>query len=171
MVDVKSALRKVFTDHVVYTSWLIVESLPVLQPNAEYVTLRLLENPKDIADLISPIVGPKMALPVQEQFTEHLKLAATALTPVRDGDSVGTEGAVKDFYDQGDVLSMAISDLNPEKLPLETVTKLIHEHNQHVVNLATLRQRQNYGQYIRDYDDYYKHMMGISDTLYFALAS
>jgi len=171
MVDMKSALRKVFTDHAVYTNWLIVESLPVFQPNAEFVTLRLLENPADIANLIAPVVGLDMAKPIEEQFTEHLKLAAAALAPVRDENSAETKEAVEDFYDQGDVLSAAISALNPQKLPLQTVTDLIHTHNQHVVHLATLRQKQEYGQYIRDYDEYYKQMMFISDTLYSALSS
>jgi len=169
LIDMKSALRKVFTDHAVYTSTLISESLPILQPPAEAVTERLLKNPQDIADLIEPIVGSSKANAVKEQFSQHLLLAAGAVTEVREGNEETVANAVNNFYEQGDKLARALYELNTNKLNSNTVKKLIREHNEHVVQLATLRKSQEDHEYYAHYDIYYAHMLGISDALHGAL--
>jgi hypothetical protein len=168
-VDLKASLRKVFSEHSDYTHFLIVESLPVLQASVSAVTTRLLRNPIDIANRIEPLVGPDKAELVAQLFTDHLKLAAAALKPVREGHKKATQEAVEKLYQQGDVLAEGLYLLNPKKLDLETVTRMIHEHNEFVVELATLRQTKQYEEYIMTYDEYTKHMLMIADALYQAL--
>jgi len=171
LVDMKSALRKVFTDHANYTSVFISESLPTLHEPSAAVTERLLRNPQDIADLISPVVGAEKANHVKDQFTQHLLLAAGAVAEVREGDEDTIADAVNNFITQGNDVAVALYELNPNKLDLTTLQRLINEHNNHVVELATLRKTgQNY-EYYAEYDVYYAHMLAISDALYAALAS
>jgi len=169
LVDMKSALRKVFTDHAWYTGLLIIESLPIPQPNAEFVANRLMRNPQDIYDLLLPIVGEELATPVRDQFKEHLSIAASLLPAVREGNEDVITGGVRKFYNQGDILANALYNLSPEKLRLGEVTRLIHEHNEHVVTLATLRKQEKWEEYLTHNDDYYRHMLMVSDALYGAL--
>lgn len=171
LIDLKAVLRKVFTDHAVYTSWLIVESLPINQPNAGFVTERLLQNPADIRTVLEPIIGSTGGAAVEDLFANHLKLAAAALGPVRSGDTSGTQKAVEAFYAQGDQVGLALHNLNPAKLSLEYAVSMMKQHNEYVVKLATLRQQQSYQEYIKTFDEYYKHMLIFSDMVYETLTS
>jgi hypothetical protein len=170
-VDLRASIRKVFSEHANYTHFLIIESLPMLQPNAEVVTNRLLRNPTDIAQRIEPLVGPDKADLIEQLFTDHLKLAASALTPLRDNLPDELDEAVEKFYAQGDILAEGLYLLNPDFLNLDKVKELIHEHNEFVVKLASLRQATQYEDYIETYDEYTKHMMMIAEVLHQALTN
>lgn len=163
--DFKTALREAFSDHAWYTSWLITESLPVLQPNAEFVTQRLLENPNDIAALCLSLIGSKKAVAVAGVIRDHLLKAAACLAPVREGNTVATEKAVNELYAQGDKFGEALHSLGPNKLSAEAAKRMVREHNEFVVKLATLRKQQNYQEYIQTFDIYFNHMMMFSDEV------
>ncbi len=164
--DLKAVLRKLFTDHVTYTNWLITASLPVLQPDVQPLIDRLLENPADIANLLLHIIGKESADVVEKVITDHLILANDALTAVREGDEEAVSIAVDDFYTQSDKFAAALSSLNPAKLPIDFAITMVKSHNEHVVHLAVLRSQRKYGEYINSFDDYYKHMLMFSDAVY-----
>lgn len=176
-VDLKGAVRKLFTDHINYTNLVIIQSVPVLQEDAGSFVERLLKNPIDIANLLLPIIGASLAANIKKQFTDHLVLANDALQYVRNGDSNGIRIAVDKFYSQGNLLSRAIHDLSPNKLKLDHVQKLIREHNEFVVALASMRGQlqartpkstkdQIYKNYINTFDLYFKHGLGLADAIY-----
>lgn len=111
MVDPRSALRKLFSDHTWYTSTLINASLPILQGDADSIRNRLLRNPQDIYDLLAPIVGGERALVVRDLFTEHLVIANGLLTAIRENQpQAAISQGVSTFYTQGDRLAEAGSD-------------------------------------------------------------
>lgn len=171
LTDLKSSLRKLFSDHAWYTSWLIVESVPVLQPDNGVVAQRLLRNPDDIASLLSHIIGAEKARGVGTLFKNHLLLAAAALEPVRNGQTELVNAAVQKFYDQGNLVGAGLHQLNPHKLSQEYATAMMRQHNEYVVQLATLRQKQDYENYIVTLDAYYKHMLQFSDMVYETLTA
>jgi hypothetical protein len=168
MTDVKAALRKLFDDHVDYTNLVIMESVPMLNPYAKDFIGRLLKNPTDIANLLVQIKGVPLAAEIKEAFTEHLKLAAATLEPVRNGNGVATE-AVKKFKNQGNILAGALSKINPVKLPLTFSLQLVNEHNDFVVKLVTLRATKKPREFIETLDMYRKHAMMWADAIYEAL--
>lgn len=170
LMDYKSALRSVLTDHAVYTSLLIIESLPVNQPDSQFVAERLLKNPKDIRNLVEPIIGEAKGKVVEDLFTEHLTLAAGCLTYIRNGDNNEVQNYINKFFANGEQIAAALSSLNPAKLDYETAKTTMYEHNKFVVELAMLRKEQKYGEYITKYDVYYKHILMFADTLNKALA-
>lgn len=170
LMDMKASIRKVFTDHAVYTNWLILDSLPNLNSEAVTATTnRLLQNPTDIGNLLTPIVGKSKSLRVEHLFTEHLKLAAKILTLINTKQSI--DKTVADFYKNGDEVAEGLSELNPTKLGLAYAKKLMHDHNEHVVQLVTIRTKKDYTGYIRRYDVYYKHILMFADSIYEALTN
>lgn len=169
LVDYKAALRKVFSDHAFYTSFLICESLPDKTGATKAVAKRLLENPNDISKLIEPVVGYELALPVKDEFTKHLKLAAATLEPLRIGNAGQVKVDVSKFLANGNDVARALSNLNPDKLPLSYVKELMKTHNNFVVKLATLRSKSQFEEYNHVLDDYYKHILMMSDCIYEAL--
>ena len=169
-VDLKSALHKVFTDHVVYTNLVIMESVPTLEHDTPALVKRLLQNPEDMKKLFEPILGTPLANSIKDAFHQHLVLANDALQYVRNKDAAGTSVAVEKFYTQGDTqLSPVLVQINPQQLPYSTVQQMIHQHNEYVVKLATLREQGSYQEFVDIYDAYYKHMLMLADAVYRAL--
>jgi len=163
--DFKANLRQVFTDHGVFTSQLIISSVPIVQPDSDSFKNKLLQNPTDIRVAIEPFVGVETALAVQNLFTEHLVLAATALEPVRNGDSVAIAAAVNNLLEQGDKVGAALGSVNPAKLSPQDAIDNMRTHNTFVAKLATLRQEGQYDEYVRVYTEYFNHLMGLSDAV------
>lgn len=164
MVDMKAALRSVFTDHAVYTSWLIVEKLPDDFPSSKFVATRLLRNPKDINDLLKYVIGENNGKLLEDLFTEHLTLAAGLLDLLLTNQSV--EKAVDKFLANGDKIGSFFHSFSPEKITLKWAQQLMRDHNNFVINLATLRKNENWEEYIETYDRYFAHMMMFSDNIY-----
>lgn len=168
LLDMKSALRKIFTDHAVYTNWLILESLPIKNNSDKFlnsVVTRLLQNPSDIANLIQPIVGTTVASKVEKLFTEHLKLAAATLEPARNEMLKDLDTAIKLFYANGEEIGTLLGQINSYKLSGEDGRKLMQGHNEYVVKLVSKRKDLD-DTYTVTYDEYYKHMLMFSDILY-----
>ncbi len=171
LADLKSSLRKVFSDHAWYTSWLIVESVPVLQPDNQIVAKRLLKNSDDIANLLSYIIGQHRAQEIGLLFRNHLLLAVAALEPVRNGQTQLVNEAVQKFYAQGDLVGTGLHNLNQHKLSEPYAIRMMRQHNEYVVQLATLRQKRDYENYVKTFDEYYKHMLQFSDMVYETLTA
>ena len=167
--DFKTILKRVFTDHAVYTSLLIMQSVPTLQPDASVITERLLLNPKDIRNLLEPFLGSKIGMQLEEAFTQHLKLAAGTLEPLRLGKKREVQDAVNKLVDQGVKVGTLLGSINPSKLSTAVAIKEFETHNNFVVELATLRSQGKYIEYINLYDIYFDHMMGLSDLITIAL--
>lgn len=165
MLDMKSALRKVFTDHVNYTSWLIIISLPIKQDSASQVAERLLRNPKDLSNLLLPIIGQDLASQVESGFKNHLLIAASLLDMVRNKDK-NLESSIQKFYNQGDQVAAVLVKINQTKLSYLHAKNMMRQHNEYVVSLASLQGKFAYKGYIKTYDAYYKHILMFSDMIY-----
>lgn len=170
LVDLKCALRRVFGEHTMYTSNLIVASLPTKNEGyAAAVATRLLQNPADIAKLLHPVLETEYADNIEAAFTEHLKLAAACLDPVRDHNKKQTEAAVKALLEQGNDVADLLSALNPRNIPDTVAREEFRQHNMFVVELANLREKEEYEEYVVVLDAYRAHMDGLSDLIYAAL--
>src|SRR5437016_4835251 len=82
LVDVRSALRKLFTDHAVYTERYI-EKFFCNNPTAKDTANRLLENQKDIGDFVAPIVGKQNGDMLTKLLTEHIMCAVAVLDALK----------------------------------------------------------------------------------------
>ena len=167
--DFKTSMRRVFTDHAVYTSDVIKESVPILQPDADENTNRLLENPADIRFLMEPFLGSVIGQQIQDLFTQHLKLAAATLEPARNGRANELQRAIDELLTQGIKIGQLLGSINPNKLNVNNAIIEFETHNQFVVQLVSLRSKDMYQEYIDTYDIYFNHMMQLSDTITNAL--
>ena len=171
LVDAKAALRKLFSDHLFYTLLVINETVPHVEPSQPEFVKRLLQNPKDLGEFLTPIVGADKAKIVDQLFTEHLELAAATLGPLNAGDKKKIDAAVKAFFDQGERLAQGLSSLRPNKLSLVFAWDLVSQHNHFVVDLAVLRSEGKTKQQIKTFDRYFHHGLKFADVIYEALTS
>lgn len=167
--DFRVTMRRIFTDHAVYTSLLIIQSVPKLEPDADITAKRLLENPVHLRAVLQPFLGPAAGQQVENLFSQHLKIAASALGPARMGNQREITAKVNELLEQGKEVGKLLGSINPIKLSPATAIAEFTTHNQYVAKLATLRSQRKYQEYIDTYDDYFNHMMALSDTVTMAL--
>ena len=164
-VGLKETLRKLFTDHVIYTHLFTNSSVDNIA-DAQVVLKRLLRNQVDIGDALGPIIGEELGQQVTDLLTEHIKRAGDSVKALLSGDEQAKSDAVEAQLAQGDDVAAALSSLNPRKIPLDVVTREFRHHNLFVVQLADLHLHHQYEEEVEVLDAYLNHMLSISDMLY-----
>lgn len=167
----KETLRKLFTDHAVYTRFYMNDYLHGCSSKAslDATVARLMENQKDIGDGIEFKIGQDNAHQLTKLLQEHIGLAAQVLNAVKNESSAKLQSALSELFNNADRVGAFLHELNPRKLPLAVVTKEFRQHNQHVVDMATLILKSEWKASLEKYDQYYNHMLHFSDLLYHAL--
>jgi hypothetical protein len=161
-------LRKLFTDHAVYTKFYIESFLSNL-PDSTFIAKRLMDNQKDIGNAVKPIVGTSKGDALIALLTEHIQCAAEVLAHLLAKEDAAMKRSIRSLFRNSDDVATFLNSLNPRKLPLDVVKREFRMHNQHVLNIATLHAKKEYEKEIAEYDAYFNHMMRFSDMLYDAL--
>ena len=78
-------LRQLWGQHVYWTRFFIISTAADLD-DLEQVSKRLLQNPKDFAELFTPIFGMRAASRFEELFTQHLLIAADLVNAAKNGE-------------------------------------------------------------------------------------
>ena len=79
-------LQQLWQQNVYWTRFFIISTAADLD-DLKPVTNRLLQNPKDFAQLLAPIYGIKAACQFQELFTQHLLIAADLVNAAKNGEA------------------------------------------------------------------------------------
>lgn len=168
-VDMKETLRKLFTDHAVYTKF-VINSVLDSNPDATDLLNRLMQNQNDIGDYVKPIIGGHNGNLLAELLRGHIGKAGEALAAVKSRNPQAISVAVNNLLNQGDSVALFLSNLNPVRLPYSTVAAEFRKHNQFVADLAVLHYQKNTLEEIKTYDAYYNHMLMFSDLVYYGLS-
>ena len=159
----KDTLRKLFSDHAVYTKMVIVAVLDS-RPEADFLTKRLLDNQPEIGDFLGQFIGRESGDAVTNLLTEHIKTAAAIVTKLRD-NSRDIQKDIDFLFNNSERVAKALSGLPSSKLDYGIVHKEFDQHNDFVLALAKLHKKAMYEKEITTYDAYYVHMLKFSDML------
>jgi hypothetical protein len=165
-VNLKETLRKLFTDHAVYTKFTIDNIVDGSSATDAFLA-RLLVNQKDIGDQLAPIVGVQNGRRVTNVLTEHIKLAGKVITIAKNGGDL--DAAIANLFKNSDEVAAVLSSLNPQALPLEAVKKMFKAHNQFVIDMTVARIKGMHREEVMIYDAYYNEILDMSDAIYAAL--
>lgn len=136
----------------------IAESLNDLEPTKA----RLLENPKDIADVFRKYYGNNIADTIQKLLTEHLVIGADLIVALKNkNQKLATELNSK-WYKNADDMADAFSSINPF-YPKEEVRKMLYEHLKLTTDEVNNRLKQNYSADIRAFDMVQKEILNMSE--------
>lgn len=166
--SLKDLLRKLFTDHAVYTKFYIESALSD-QPDLTSIANRLFENQVEIGTNIGNIVGHKNGEKLTDLLKKHIEAAANAVTIAKKGGNL-TDAKSKIFANSAQVAKF-LSDICPNHLQYQRVKKEFDHHNVYVLEMVTLHLKHAYDQEVIKFDEYYNHMLMFSDMLYVALSS
>lgn len=77
------------------------------------VTDRILQNPKDFAQLFAPIFGMNIANQFQELLTQHLLIAADLVNAAKNGEPEKADIARKKWYQNADEIARFLFSIQP----------------------------------------------------------
>lgn len=105
-------LRMLWEQHVVWTRLAIISTVFGL-PDIDFVTKRLLRNPKDFAAVLKPLYGEQAATRFEDLLTSHLVIAADLITAAKSGDTGAAADAEKRWYANADEIAAFLASINP----------------------------------------------------------
>jgi hypothetical protein len=166
-VNLKEAVRKLFTDHAVYTAF-VMKSIVAGSGDLQVFVTRLLRNQKDIGDNLKPIIGEENGNRLTELLTEHIKLAAKVISNASKKDQ-NLQSSIDALFANSDEVAQFLTSLNPAKLPYAATQNMFHAHNQYVIDMTVSRLAGRYEDEQRLYDSYYNEILEMADDIYAAL--
>ncbi|MEL7608484.1 MAG: acetylglutamate kinase [Bacillota bacterium] len=104
--------RRLWNEHVLWTRFFIV-STAFNSPDLQFVTQRLLQNPKDFAEELQPFYGKKKATQFEQLLADHLLIAAQLVNAAKAGDTAEAEKQRKKWYANGEEIADFLGSINP----------------------------------------------------------
>lgn len=155
--------RLLWEQHVYWTRQLILSMVFDL-PDTEFVTNRLLRNPKDFAAVLRLFFEEDVVSKFVELFTEHLTIAAELVQAAKSGDSAAATDAEKRWYTNASQIANFLESINPYWSAQEW-QRLLYDHlamtKEEVVNMLT----QKYADSISVFDNIEQEALAMADTM------
>ena len=151
----------VWLEHILWTRMLLIsiaENLADLDPTRA----RLLENPKNIADIFRKYYGNNVANIIQKLLTEHLVIGEKLIVALKNGNQKLAEELNTQWYKNADDMAEAFSSINPF-YPKEEIRHMLYEHLRLTTDEVSNRLKKNYAADIKAYDMVQKEILKMSD--------
>src|SRR5215813_1111878 len=110
--DLKSAMHKLWEDHITYTRNYIISALAEL-PDTDAVAKRLLRNQDDIGDAIKPYYGAEAGKKLASLLREHILIATAVVKAAKIGTKDELAAAQKKWSSNGRDIAAFLSEANP----------------------------------------------------------
>lgn len=162
-VDLRTTMRKLWEDHVMWTRIYIISSLAGID-DADLVTQRLLRNQDEIGSAIRPFYGDEAATKLAGLLRDHINIAGDLVTAAKKGDSTALSVANTKWYQNADEIAAFLSNANPNWQKKE-IEDLLHKHLDLTTQEAMDRINKNWAADIDAYDKGHEHMIMFADAL------
>src|SRR5687768_13385582 len=159
----KQDMRKLWTDHVVWTRNYIVAALGD-QPDAQAAANRLMKNQEEIGNAVGAIYGAPAGQQLTTLLKEHISIAVDLVKAAKAGDKGGQQKADARWQQNGVAIADFLSKANPN-WPRATLVDLMKGHLTSTTNEVVARLTKNWDADVRAYDDVYRHILMMSDAL------
>ncbi len=161
--DLKTAMRKLWEEHVTWTRNYIVSALAGLD-DASAVAERLLKNQDDIGAAIIPYYGEAAGKKLAQLLRDHILIAADVVAAAKAGNGEQLASAQQKWQLNGDEIAAFLSGANPHWSKEET-RSLLRQHLTFTTNEVVARLKNDWAADIKAYDDGHVHMLMFADTL------
>ena len=166
---VRVALRKLWSDHVIWTRQYIVAAIAGT-PDAEAAAGRLLRNQEDIGGAVVPFYGQAAGDRLTELLKEHILIAVDLVAAAKASDEAAF--ATHDARWTANIGQMAsfLAGANPN-WPEKEVLDLLALHLKLTKDEAVARITGDWASDVQAFDDIFTEIMVVADTLHDGLAA
>ena len=154
-------MRLAWSQHVYWTRMLLISIAEGLADETD-VTNRLLENPKDIANIFAQYYPQEVATLIEQLLTEHLQLGAELIKASKAGDSAMIEELNILWYANADKMADAFSSINPY-YNQEEVRNMLYSHLNMTKQEVAMRLAKDYPEDIKAFNDVEAGAMSMAD--------
>ncbi len=159
----KQDMRKVWTDHVVWTRAYIVAAVAD-QPDAQAAANRLMKNQEDIGSAVGKIYGAAAGQQLTTLLKEHITIAVDVIKAAKAGDKAAQQNADAKWQQNGVAIADFLSKANPH-WPRATLVDLMKGHLSTTTAEVVARLNKRWDEDVRAYDEVYRHILMMSDAL------
>ena len=159
----KQDMRKLWTDHVVWTRSYIVAAVAD-SPDAQATAARLMKNQEDIGKAVGRFYGPAADKQLTALLKEHISIAVDVIKAAKGGDKAGLQQADSRWQQNGQQIAEFLSKANPN-WPRATLADMMKMHLSTTTDEVVARLNKDWSGDMRAFDAVYDHILKMSDAL------
>ena len=162
--EFKAEMRYLWAEHATWTRDVIVAILDD-SPVTNASLTRLLANQVDIGNAIKPYYGDAAGQALTDLLTEHIVIAGDILMAARAGNTQAMNDAVAKWYKNGDDIAVFLNSANPESWELVHMKQHMKDHLDFTLAEAVGHLQGKYTDEVVAYDNAFKQLMHLADSL------
>jgi hypothetical protein len=162
--ELHDAMRKLWTDHVVWTRLFIISAAANLG-DKDVTTKRLLQNQTDIGDAVVAFYGRDAGTKLTGLLTSHILIAADLVGAAKAGNAAAVDSLNKKWRVNADELATFLHAANPQHWPTATLRTAMYTHLDQTLSEATHRLKGDYAADVKDFDAIVQHILAMADML------
>ena len=159
----KQDMRKLWTDHVVWTRDYIIAAVGD-QPDAKAAAGRLMKNQEDIGNAVATFYGAAAGQQLTTLLKEHIAIAVDLIKAAKAGDKAGQQQADSRWQQNAVQIADFLSKANPH-WPKDALTDLMKKHLSTTTNEVVARLNKDWEADVRAFDEVYAHILHMADAL------
>jgi hypothetical protein len=159
----KQDMRKLWTDHVVWTRDYIIAAVSD-HPSAQAAANRLMKNQEDIGGAVAKFYGAAAGQQLTTLLKEHITIAVDLNKAAKAGDKASQQQADARWQQNGTAIAEFLSKANPN-WPRATLVEMMRAHLSTTTNEVVARLNKNWDAEVRAFDEVYLHILMMADAL------
>lgn len=161
-LNIMNTFRKLWEQHGLWTRSFIV-SAAADSPDLQFVTERLLRNPKDFAQVLEPFYG-EYSKEFERLLSEHLLIAAQMVDAAKKSDTNAYNTHKRNWYTNADDIARFLANINPY-WSFQEWQDMMHHHLNLVEDEAVKRLSGKYAEDIALYDTIEEQALEMADMM------
>jgi hypothetical protein len=162
-VQLKQDMRKLWTDHVVWTRMYIIAAVGD-QPDAQAAATRLMKNQDDIGNAVARYYGGPAGQQLTTLLKEHITIAVDVIKAAKAADNSALKQADGKWQQNATQIADFLSKANPN-WPRATLVDMMKMHLSTTTEEVTARLAKKWDDDVRAYDAVYDHILKMSDAI------
>jgi hypothetical protein len=162
-IELKENMRKLWTDHVVYTRQYIVSAV-ANDPSASAAATRLMRNQEDIGNAIVPYYGNAAGARLTTLLKDHINIATEVVAAAKAGDNTKLADADRRWHNNAADIANFLADANPN-WSRDALLTMLNEHLSLTTREAVLRLQKNWTEDVSNFDRIFDQALHMADAL------
>lgn len=162
-VALRGAMRRLWTDHVVWTRNYIVGAV-ANDPSASSAATRLLKNQEDIGNAVAPYYGSAAGARLTTLLKEHITIAVDLVAAAKAGDNAKFTTANIRWHANSADIATFLSGANPH-WQRESLRMMLDEHLRLTTEEAKARIDRRWDDDVRHFDRILDQALEMADAL------
>ena len=159
-VDLLKRMNLAWEQHIMWTRMLLISSADNLK-DLDATEKRLLQNPKDIADIFRKYYGNAFANRIENLLTEHLTIGKNLIVALKNNNQKLAKELTDNWYKNADDMAEAFSSINPF-YSKEKVQDMLYDHLELTTDEVTARLRKDYSADIEAFNNVQQEVLKMS---------